>query len=80
MVLEFENGQKNYIQSLPFHASQKITEENEDTFTLELFMHPTNDFVMEIMRYGAICEVKQPIALRERIQKEVCEMFKKYKL
>ena len=60
IILEFANDQKKYIQSLPLHASQKIIKENNETFTVALFMHPTNDFVMEILRYGAICEVIEP--------------------
>src|SRR5690606_11842260 len=71
IVLEFVNDQKQYIKSLPLHISQKIIQENNETFTVELFMHPTNDFFMEIMRYGAICEVIAPAFLRDRIKHEV---------
>ena len=71
IVLEFANDQKQYLKSLPLHTSQKIIQENKETFTVELFMHPTNDFVMEIMRYGAICEVKSPDFLTDRIKHEV---------
>lgn len=80
IILEFVNDQKKYIQSLPLHASQKIIKENNETFTVELFMHPTNDFVMEIMRYGAICEVIEPPFLRDRIKHEVRLLQEKYKL
>ena len=65
---------------MPLHTSQKIIQENKETFTVELFMHPTNDFVMEIMRYGAICEVKYPEILRDRIKHEVRLLQEKYKL
>lgn len=80
IILEFANDQKKYIQSLPLHASQKIIKENNETFTVELFMHPTNDFVMEIMRYGAICEVIEPPFLRDRIKDEVKHLQEKYQL
>lgn len=80
IILEFANDQKQYIQSLPLHASQKIIKENNETFTVELFMHPTNDFVMEIMRYGAICEVIEPPFLRDRIKDEVKHLQEKYQL
>lgn len=78
IVLEFDNDQKEYVKSLPFHSSQKITKENKHTFVLELFMHPTNDFIMEIMRYGAICEVKEPLELREDVHKRLIEALGKY--
>lgn len=80
IILEFANDQKKYIQSLPLHASQKIIKENNETFTVALFMHPTNDFVMEILRYGAICEVIEPPFLRERIKDEVKHLQEKYQL
>ena len=77
--LKFDNSQKEYVKSLPFHASQKIVNEIEATFTVELFMHPTNDFVMEIMRHGSICEVLEPQSLRENVREQVNEMYEKYK-
>lgn len=80
IILEFANDQKQYIQSLPLHTSQKIIKENNETFTVALFMHPTNDFVMEIMRYGAICEVIEPPFLRDRIKDEVKQLQEKYQL
>lgn len=80
IILEFANDQKKYIQSLPLHASQKIIKENNETFTVALFMHPTNDFVMEILRYGAICEVIEPPFLRDRIKDEVKYLQEKYQL
>jgi len=78
IVLEFDNDQKEYVKSLPFHTSQKITKENQSTFEVELFMHPTNDFKMEILRYGAICEVKEPLELREEVHERLKEALGKY--
>lgn len=78
IVLEFENDQKEYVKSLPFHSSQKITKENESTFILELFMYPTDDFIMEIMRCGSTCEVKAPSFLRDELIKEIKKIQKKY--
>lgn len=80
IVLKFENQQKAYVNSLPLHSSQKIIKESTDTFFLELFMHPTNDFVMEIMRHGAICEVLEPAFLRDRIKAEIKQLQEKYKI
>lgn len=80
IVLEFDNSQKDYIKSLPFHSSQKITTETEETFTLELFMHPTNDFIMEIMRHGPICEIKEPEELRDEILDRINRMVRRYGL
>lgn len=78
IVLEFDNEQKEYVKSLPFHASQKITEETKSTFEVELFMHPTNDFMMEILRYGSICEVKEPKELREKVRERITQALDNY--
>lgn len=78
IVLEFDNDQKEYVKSLPFHSSQKITKENKHTFVLELFMHPTNDFIMEILRHGSICEVKEPKELREKVRERIMQALENY--
>lgn len=78
IVLEFINSQKQYLKSLPLHSSQKLFKENDNTFQIELFMYPTNDFYMEILRYGAICEVIEPDFLRNRIKDEIKQLQEKY--
>lgn len=78
IVLEFENSQKKYLMTLPFHPTQRIVKENKDTFIVELFMHPTYDFIMEILRFGNWCEVIEPITYREQIKDIVKKMNKKY--
>ncbi|HLW40806.1 MAG TPA: WYL domain-containing protein, partial [Flavobacterium sp.] len=70
--------QKEYVKSLPFHSSQKITKENKHTFVLELFMHPTNDFIMEILRHGSICEVKEPKELRGKVRERIMQALENY--
>lgn len=78
IVLEFEKSQKAYIESLPIHTSQRILEEGEDTFCLELFLQPTYDFAMEVLRYGSSCEVKAPEYFREYLKEVVGDMSRKY--
>ena len=78
ILIEFENSQKEYIKSLPFHASQKIVEEKNKTFIIELFMLPTFDFIMEILRFGSWCEVLEPNEYRNQIKEVVNQMNRKY--
>lgn len=78
VILEFDADQKYYLESLPLHTSQKITAENEETITVKLFVHPTNDLVMEILRHGSICEVKSPESLREKVKQDIQKMVSKY--
>lgn len=79
ILIEFENSQKEYIKSLPFHASQKIMEENEKSFITELFMLPTYDFRMELLKYGDQCEVVEPKKLRDEMKAIVVNLSKMYK-
>ena len=49
IILEFSSFQANYVKSLPLHKSQKVISENESSCTIQLFIHPTYDFIMEIL-------------------------------
>ncbi len=78
ILLEFDNSQKEYIKSLPFHHSQEIIEERKETFLVKLFLHPTNDFKMEILRFGKWCEVLEPESFRDEVKQIINEMNLKY--
>lgn len=79
VILKFENSQKEYLKSLPLHPSQKIIEENDTHFQISLYIHPTNDFTMEILRLSQWCEVLQPIKLRNQTKELFSEKLKLYK-
>ncbi|MBB1137955.1 YafY family protein [Myroides sp. WP-1] len=80
IVLRFDMQQKEYVKSLPFHHSQRIISEDQNHFILELFIHPTHDFLLEIMRHGPICEVIEPAMLREQVRDRVELLAKMYKI
>jgi predicted DNA-binding transcriptional regulator YafY len=80
ILLEFDNSQKEYIKSLPFHHSQEIIEERKETFLVKLFLHPTNDFKMEILRFGKWCKVLEPESFRDEVKQIINEMNLKYNL
>jgi predicted DNA-binding transcriptional regulator YafY len=78
VVLEFSWQQGNYIKSFPLHVSQKIISDTEDALEIELFIHPTYDFIMEILKYGAEVEVLEPSTLRKAVKNRIEEMIKIY--
>lgn len=78
VVLKFQKSQQAYLESLPLHSSQTIKAINDEFIQVELFVHPTNELVMEIMKYGAICEILQPNTLREQVKEKVNEFYKIY--
>ncbi|MEC4114914.1 WYL domain-containing protein [Myroides pelagicus] len=80
IILKFDIQQKEYVKSLPFHHSQRIIAEDENSFTLELFIHATHDFLLEIMRHGPICEVIKPVMLRQQVSERVQLLAKMYQI
>lgn len=79
IILNFNAFQSRYIKSLPLHSSQKIVFENDEFCRFEYFMHPTNDFVMEIMKYGENVKVEEPTKLKENVRNRILEMLSLYK-
>jgi predicted DNA-binding transcriptional regulator YafY len=79
VILKLDNAQKKYLQSLPLHHSQKIVEEKENYFIIELFLHLNFDFRMEILKLGSLCEVLEPKQLRAEIKEVINRMYKVYK-
>ena len=49
------------------------------TFIIELFIHPTFDFRMELLKYGDQCEVLEPKKLRDEMKAIVVNLSKMYK-
>lgn len=79
IILNFNAFQSRYIKSLPLHSSQKIVFENDEFCRFEYFMHPTNDFIMEIMKYGENVKVEEPAKLQENVRNRILEMLSLYK-
>lgn len=79
VVLEFPKQQGNYIKTFPLHESQRIVEETEATVILEIYIHTTNDILMELLKYGSDVKVLAPISLRNKIKNSISEMYNLYK-
>lgn len=67
-----------YLQSLPLHHSQKLLENNGEYADFELFLAPTYDFVMSLLRAGAMVEVISPLSLRKTMKGWIEEMHSLY--
>jgi len=78
IVLNFNSFQAQYIKSLPLHLSQKVVFEDATNTKFEYFMHPTNDFIMEIMKYGENVIVEEPFELRETVKNRIVTMLSLY--
>lgn len=70
--LSFHVSQKPYLVSLPLHRSQKeINNEIEDTFDIELRIHPNFEFRQQILKYGSFVKVVEPKWFAEEIKEEL---------
>lgn len=78
IVLEFSWQQGNYIKSFPLHESQRILEDNESKVLIEIYIHPTNDIIMELLKYGADVKVIEPVSLQDEIRSRILGMTKLY--
>ena len=77
--LSFHISQKPYIVSLPLHHSQKeINSDNENSFDIELFIHPNFEFRQQVLKYGSLVKVVEPKWLAEEIREELRRGFENY--
>lgn len=79
VVLQFSNKQGNYIKTFPLHESQRITQETKDIVILEIYIHTTNDIVMELLKYGSDVKVLSPNSLIATIKERIVQMENLYK-
>ncbi|MFK7048853.1 WYL domain-containing protein [Flavobacterium davisii] len=78
VILQFSWHQGKYIKAFPLHSSQKIIDDNNDFLLIELFIHPTYDFIMEIFKYGDQVIVIEPISIRNSIIEKANNMLRAY--
>ncbi len=78
VVLAVSKQQRDYIDSLPLHHSQKRIEDYEEYSIYELEIHPTIDFIRALMSFGADIEVLEPPYLREILFNEACYLRDMY--
>ncbi|MFV7235173.1 helix-turn-helix transcriptional regulator [Flavobacterium sp. ZB4R12] len=78
IVLSFSFEQGKYIKSLPLHHSQKELINDEKEYRVELLLHPTYDFVMELLSIGAEVKVLEPESLKMEMIKKLEATLKRY--
>lgn len=72
--------QRDYLRTLPLHASQREIETQEEYSIFELHVALTVELTMQILYYGARVEVLEPLELREEIEEEVEGMRRIYEV
>ncbi|WP_026978105.1 helix-turn-helix transcriptional regulator [Flavobacterium tegetincola] len=78
VILSFSHKQGKFIKSFPLHHSQKVLVDDKNEFRIELLLHPTYDFVMEIMSIGSHVKVLEPLTLKEEIKERLKQTLNLY--
>ena len=51
-MLQFDHRDGNYLKASPIHHSQTVIAETATHITFELYVKPTLDFIMELMKHS----------------------------
>ncbi|MEG2335782.1 WYL domain-containing protein, partial [Chryseobacterium sp.] len=78
IVLRCSRHQGEYIRSFPLHHSQKEIRETPQEIDFEFFLHPTYDFMQEILSYGKEATVLEPKSFVDQIVKQLQETIDNY--
>jgi predicted DNA-binding transcriptional regulator YafY len=78
--LKANNIASKYIESQPFHSTQKVVKvgKNKTLFSLKVIV--TEELIREILSYGGEIEVVSPANLRNKIVDRVIDMTNTYNL
>ncbi|WP_338733462.1 helix-turn-helix transcriptional regulator [Mangrovimonas cancribranchiae] len=80
IVLKVTHLHLKYLESLPLHPSQKTLPHPDDGFAVVTYnLVPNYEFIIEILKMSIETEVLEPQWLRDRIKKEVEQIYNKYK-
>jgi proteasome accessory factor B len=78
IVLQFSPQQGKYAKTFPLHHSQEVVIENQDIMQVSLFMHPTNDFIMELLKFGANVKIIEPKSLQNEMKIRIQNALNRY--
>jgi predicted DNA-binding transcriptional regulator YafY len=78
IALKCSRHQGEYIRSFPLHQSQKETKETPEEIFFEFFLHPTYDFMQEILSFGKEVQVLEPKVLVDDIRNHLQESLNSY--
>ena len=80
IVFKAANIAAKYIESQPFHVSQRRVKEGKNRTTFELNILISEEFIRTILSYGSEIEIIAPLTLREDIIKRVQNVKDLYNL
>jgi len=80
IILKTGNVAAKYIDSQPFHPTQKIIKEGKNKTTFELEVLVSEELIRTLLSYGGEIEVVEPESLRSTMVKRVFDLAEVYKI
>lgn len=80
ITIKVYEGQRQYVRSLPLHASQREVKTTAVFSVFEYYIKPTFDFKQEILSLGSTVEVLSPEDFRDEVAEEISGMASIYGL
>lgn len=78
VIFKADNVAAKYIDSQPFHVTQKILKTGKTKTTFEMKVLISEELIRTILSYGGEIEVQEPIILREKIKDRITTMIANY--
>ncbi|MBR5209483.1 MAG: WYL domain-containing protein [Paludibacteraceae bacterium] len=78
VVIRAYGKARNYMETLPFHESQRLVSSDEDTTLFEMDVKITNDFLQLVMQQGDMIEVLEPESVRVEMRKLAEKLMEYY--
>lgn len=78
IILKIDIQTWPYIETKPFHGSQKVLERHEDYIIIELQLKVNFELETLILSRGEVIEVLSPEHLRSKIKNRLDKLFQKY--
>lgn len=78
VLLRFPRKEYNYVETKPWHGSQKKVSEDKQSVTIELDVIPNYELDQKILSWGERIEVLEPSDLRMKIKERIAANYKKY--
>ena len=80
VVISIDEGQAEYLRTLPLHPSQKEIEPINGYPAFSFYVYPSDEFQRELYAYGSYVEVHEPQWLREEFAKDAGNVNEMYNL
>lgn len=76
--LKVYDKEVDYIRSVPIHHSQEETEAGDSFSIFRYFLHPSIDFIQQILWHRDCVEILSPTSFRQEIKTLIHDMLQRY--